>query len=59
MTDVPWQKSSFSAEGANCVNVASGDGVVLFRESEEPGVVMRVEPERFWALVRRVKAGGV
>lgn len=57
MSDIPWQKSSFSGEGANCVNVAPGRDTVLVRESDEPGVVLRVSAERFRGLLESVRSG--
>lgn len=55
MSTTPWQKSSFSGDASNCVNVASGEDAVLLRESDEPGVVLRTSPERFRALLASVK----
>ncbi|MDJ1137430.1 DUF397 domain-containing protein [Streptomyces iconiensis] len=58
MSNTPWQKSSFSGDASNCVNVASGGDTVLLRESDEPGVVLRVSAERFRMLLASVKADG-
>ena len=53
-----WQKSSFCAEGNNCLEVAvsgAGDPAVHLRESDAPGVVLTTSPARLAALLRAVK----
>jgi hypothetical protein len=35
-----WQKSTFSQESGECVELTAAGGAVLLRESEEPGVVL-------------------
>ncbi|MFE4516194.1 DUF397 domain-containing protein [Kitasatospora sp. NPDC056783] len=58
MTAHSWQKSSFSADAANCVYVAAiPDGTVAIRESDEPDVVLTMQPDGFRALLHGVKAG--
>ena len=53
-----WQKSSFSGEGANCVNVAFSDGpIIRIRESDEPGIELATTPSRLAALLAAVKTG--
>ncbi|WP_308103202.1 DUF397 domain-containing protein [Streptomyces sichuanensis] len=52
-----WQKSSYSHEGANCVNVAvADDGSVRLRESGDPGTVLTVAPTALRALIAAAKA---
>ncbi|MFJ9376191.1 DUF397 domain-containing protein [Streptomyces sp. NPDC101455] len=47
------QKSSFSGvEGGNCLELAHHEGRILLRESETPGDVLALPPERVWALMR-------
>ncbi|WP_344265824.1 DUF397 domain-containing protein [Streptomyces sodiiphilus] len=47
-----WQKSSYSSQGNNCVELsADGSGRVLLRESEAPGTVLASGPERLRALL--------
>jgi hypothetical protein len=49
---IRWQKSSFSAQGNNCVEVAPApDGSVLLRESVEPATVLATNPTRLRALL--------
>ncbi|MFJ4898622.1 DUF397 domain-containing protein [Streptomyces sp. NPDC088727] len=41
MAPLIWQKSSFSGEAANCVDVAvAPDGTLRLRESDDPDVVL-------------------
>ncbi|MGW7295093.1 DUF397 domain-containing protein [Streptomyces xiamenensis] len=58
MDSCAWQKSSFSAEAGNCLNVGAGsDGTALFRESDDPGTVLSTNPRRLSALLGAVKRG--
>ncbi|GAB2878521.1 DUF397 domain-containing protein [Streptomyces mayteni] len=52
-----WQKSSFSSEGNNCLEVAAAPrgGAVLLRESDEPDTVLRATPARLRALLATVR----
>ncbi|MEU7135434.1 DUF397 domain-containing protein [Streptomyces sp. NPDC046261] len=53
-----WQKSSFSGDGGNCVNVAAtGAGAVCLRESDDPGNILTVAPAALHGLIRAAKAG--
>ena len=53
-----WQKSSFSAEAANCVYVAAADdGTIKLRESDDPGTIVTTTPENLRAFILGVKAG--
>ncbi|MCX4794639.1 DUF397 domain-containing protein [Streptomyces sp. NBC_01242] len=52
-----WQKSSFSAEAANCVNVATApDGSLRLRESDEPDVILAATRVGLSALLASIKA---
>ncbi|MFI9204981.1 DUF397 domain-containing protein [Streptomyces sp. NPDC053048] len=51
-----WQKSSFSADAGNCVNVASLAHVIKLRESDAPDTVLTVATATLGALIRAVKA---
>ena len=49
---VHWQKSSFSGvEGGNCLELAHHEGRILLRESDAPGDVLPLAPERLRALI--------
>lgn len=51
-----WQKSSFSGEAANCVNVAAmSDGTLRLRESDTPGRILALSREGLSALLAAVK----
>lgn len=54
-----WQKSSYSNEGANCVNVAAApDGTLRLRESDDPDVILATTRSGLSALLESIKAGG-
>lgn len=58
MPTLDWQKSSYSAEAANCVYVAAaGDGSIKIRESDDPDTVVTTTPDKLDAFIRGVKAG--
>ncbi|MFB4196010.1 DUF397 domain-containing protein [Streptomyces carpaticus] len=56
MSGFVWQKSSYSNEGANCVNIASGpDGLVRLRESTDPEEILTAAPGRLRGLLAAIK----
>ncbi|MEU4895476.1 DUF397 domain-containing protein [Streptomyces sp. NPDC044780] len=60
MSDIQWQKSSYSAdaEGNACVELAHAPGAaVLLRESDDPNVIIATTPAALRQLMERVKAG--
>ena len=60
MSQLAWHKSSFSGDDANrdCIEIAvAADGLIHFRESDNPGVVAVTTPIRWGAFVAGVKAG--
>jgi hypothetical protein len=60
MSDLKWQKSSFSGAGGNgeCLEVTVGeDGLIYIRESDEPDIVAVTTPTKWDAFVKGVKAG--
>ncbi|GLV79296.1 DUF397 domain-containing protein [Streptomyces hygroscopicus] len=57
MPHTTWRKSSFSTDGANCVELAAvADGIRL-RESDEPDTVLRTSPATLGIFIRAVKDG--
>ncbi|AUA13932.1 DUF397 domain-containing protein [Streptomyces samsunensis] len=61
MSDIKWQKSSYSADGPgnNCVELAhASDAAILLRESDDPCVVIATTPAALRGLVARIKTGG-
>ncbi|MFD8782284.1 DUF397 domain-containing protein [Kitasatospora sp. NPDC059599] len=57
MTDTEWQKSSFSGNAENCVEVRSADGAVDIRESDEGHITLRTTPAALADLLQGIKAG--
>ncbi|PSJ27040.1 DUF397 domain-containing protein [Streptosporangium nondiastaticum] len=59
MSQVTWQKSSFSGNGPgnDCVEVAEVHGAVAVRESDDPSRSITASSESFAALIRTLKAG--
>jgi hypothetical protein len=61
MTELTWQKSSFSeAGGANCLYLAARapGGPVHLRESERPGTVLTASPGALAGLIRVLRGAG-
>ncbi|MFE4977772.1 DUF397 domain-containing protein [Kitasatospora sp. NPDC056651] len=57
MRQLNWQKSSFSGEEANCVEIASADELVHIRESDDPTHVVTTTRPTLRAWIRAAKAG--
>lgn len=60
MSELFWQKSSFSGSGGNgnCLEVtAVPTGHVHLRESEQPGEILTTTPAHWAAFLRAIKAG--
>ncbi|MFB7123613.1 MULTISPECIES: DUF397 domain-containing protein [Streptomycetaceae] len=57
MTDTEWQKSSFSGNVENCVEVRTVGWAVELRESDEGHLTIRSTPTALAALLLGVKAG--
>jgi hypothetical protein len=52
-----WQKSSFSAEAANCIYVATApDGTLRLRESDEPDVMLAAPRTALAGLLASIKS---
>lgn len=52
MSELQWQKSTFSAEAANCVYVAaSATGTLHLRESDDPDTILTTGPRQLRALI--------
>ncbi|MEU9792320.1 DUF397 domain-containing protein [Streptomyces sparsogenes] len=55
---VDWQKSSFSAEAANCLNIAApASEAIKLRESDDPDVILTTTPATLGVFIRAAKAG--
>lgn len=53
-----WQKSSFSSgsDGASCMELAEGKGMLFLRESDEPDRMLPVTRDSLTALLHRLRA---
>jgi uncharacterized protein DUF397 len=61
VSDLEWQKSSFSSGDVNqdCLEVAcTPEGLVHFREGDDPAAVLTTTPARLASLLRRLRARG-
>ncbi|MEU2790783.1 DUF397 domain-containing protein [Streptomyces sp. NPDC007100] len=59
MIRLNWQKSSYSNEGVNCVNIAvAPDGTVRLRESDDPQVILSATRDGLAALLAVLKGSG-
>lgn len=53
-----WHKSSYSAQGADCVEVAGSASACAVRDSKDPrGPVLAFTPRAWSAFVRTAKTG--
>ncbi|SFC21165.1 DUF397 domain-containing protein [Streptomyces aidingensis] len=59
MTEIHWQKSSFSTDQHECVEIGSAARALLLRESEAPGAVLVADAVRVAALLRAVRGGAL
>ncbi|MFF4408667.1 DUF397 domain-containing protein [Streptomyces sp. NPDC001262] len=57
MSDTAWQKSSFSGDRDECVELGRHRGKVVVRESAEPSVVISVGAVHVRALIGGLKEG--
>ncbi|MET7898111.1 DUF397 domain-containing protein [Streptomyces mirabilis] len=56
MAELNWQKSTYSAEAANCVYLgASVPGTIHLRESDEPETTLTTTPAALNGLIRTLK----
>ncbi|ADI06256.1 hypothetical protein SBI_03135 [Streptomyces bingchenggensis BCW-1] len=53
-----WQKSSYSQEGSNCLNVAAPTpDIIKLRESDDPDIILTATPAALGVFIRAAKAG--
>jgi hypothetical protein len=57
MSKIQWQKSSFSGDRDECIELAPWGSAVLMRESENPEAVVATTPAKLRAFFQGVKAG--
>jgi hypothetical protein len=57
MPSYEWQKSFYSSEGGNCMNIAAApDGTLRIRESDDPDVILATVPGPLGSLLIAIKA---
>ncbi|MFC5663615.1 DUF397 domain-containing protein [Kitasatospora misakiensis] len=52
-----WQKSTFSGENTDCVEIASNGELVHIRESDDPAAIITTTKAKLTAWLQRTKAG--
>ncbi|MGW2867928.1 DUF397 domain-containing protein [Kitasatospora sp. NPDC001225] len=57
MEQLNWQKSSFSSDQANCVEIASAGELVYLRESDNPTTIVTTTRPKLHAWIHGAKAG--
>ncbi len=57
MSEQAWQKSSYSGAHDECVEVRVVADEVEFRESDDPGVIVRATHANLMNLVNAIKGG--
>ncbi|MEV7020822.1 DUF397 domain-containing protein [Kitasatospora sp. NPDC093558] len=57
MLESVWQKSSFSGNVENCVEVRTTHGAIELRESDEGDIILRTTAARLSVLLIAIKAG--
>ncbi|MFF2143098.1 DUF397 domain-containing protein [Kitasatospora sp. NPDC058190] len=57
MSQLNWQKSSFSGDKADCVEIASEGDVVYIRESDDPTHIVTTTRAKLNAWINGAKAG--
>ncbi|MEH0578800.1 MULTISPECIES: DUF397 domain-containing protein [Streptomyces] len=56
MTELNWQKSTYSEEASSCVYVATTPtGTILLRESNEPATILITGPHPLGALITSLR----
>lgn len=57
MSEIKWQKSSFSGDRDDCVEMSLLDGAILVRESDDPTTIVTTTPDKARTFILGVKAG--
>ncbi|CAN3982305.1 DUF397 domain-containing protein [Kitasatospora purpeofusca] len=52
-----WQKSTFSGEDADCVEIAADSDLIHIRESDDPSAVITITKAKLAAWLQGAKAG--
>ncbi|MGW5866078.1 DUF397 domain-containing protein [Streptomyces sp. NPDC055239] len=60
MATLNWQKSSYSSEGNNCVELATApDDSTRLRESDEPVINLALRPTSLISLLGAIRQGAL
>ncbi|MGW2867929.1 DUF397 domain-containing protein [Kitasatospora sp. NPDC001225] len=57
MEQLNWQKSSFSGDRADCVEIASAGDFVYIRESDDPTTIVTTTRPKLTTWLHSTKAG--
>ncbi|MFD7450018.1 DUF397 domain-containing protein [Kitasatospora sp. NPDC059827] len=57
MHQLNWQKSSYSSDQANCVEIASAGELIYLRESDDPSTIVTTTRAKLNAWIQGAKAG--
>ncbi|WP_406091787.1 DUF397 domain-containing protein [Kitasatospora purpeofusca] len=57
MEQLNWQKSTFSGEDTDCVEIASDGELIRIRESDEPAIAITTTKAKLTAWLQGAKAG--
>ncbi|MCX4754448.1 DUF397 domain-containing protein [Kitasatospora purpeofusca] len=57
MRQLNWQKSSYSGDAADCVEIAADGGLIHIRESDDPAIAITTTKARLAAWIQGAKAG--
>ncbi|MGW0819846.1 DUF397 domain-containing protein [Streptomyces sp. NPDC002845] len=58
MPELHWQKSSFSSEASNCLELATAlDRAIHLRESDEPGITLPLPTPAVDSLLVAIRRG--
>ncbi|MFJ8021073.1 DUF397 domain-containing protein [Streptomyces sp. NPDC096311] len=56
VTELNWQKSTYSEEASSCVYLATTPtGTILLRESDEPETILTTGPDQLGALIATLR----
>ncbi|MFI1798224.1 DUF397 domain-containing protein [Streptomyces sp. NPDC020379] len=59
VSEMEWQKSSYSSDRDDCIEVGRSGGRLAIRESDVPGAVLITTGRRLGALIQSVKLDGL
>ncbi|MFC5663614.1 DUF397 domain-containing protein [Kitasatospora misakiensis] len=57
MEKLNWQKSSYSGDAADCVEIAADGSLIHIRESDDPAIAITTTKAKLAAWLQGAKAG--